>query len=67
MWLVKLTPTVRAKDAGAKESVHLIDADDVDSFFKWRGEWRWRSVEDLMQSGLIARAEIDYKPGVLGS
>lgn len=67
MWLFKITPSDQAIEMGAQENVQMVNADDVDSFFKHRGEWRWDTVERLMQQGLIVRVEIDYKPGVLGS
>lgn len=65
MWFFKITPSDKAKEMGARENVQMVNADDVDSFFKFRGEWKWSTVENLMQSGLIARVEIDYKPGVM--
>lgn len=65
MWLIKITPSDQAIEMGAQENVQLIDSDRAEDFFKWRGEWKWNSVERLMQSGLIVRVEIDYKPGVL--
>lgn len=66
MWLFKITPSDQAKEMGASDNVQMVNADDVDSFFKWRGEWKWSTVEGLMRDGLIARVDIDYKPGVLG-
>lgn len=63
--MVKITPTTQAIEMGASENVQMINSDEPGSLFKYRGEWRWATVENLMQSGLIARVDIDYKPGVL--
>lgn len=67
MWLVRLTPSDEAIEAGASESIQTIPSDDVQDFFKHpSGEWNWATVERMMDAGLIAVVEIDYIPTTQG-
>jgi hypothetical protein len=62
-WLVKITPSREAVDAGAKETITVIQSDDCEDLFKWKYEWKWETVLKLMEQGLIRRVDIDYVPG----
>lgn len=62
-WYVQITPSQMAIEAGAKPAITVIESDDCEDFFKWRYEWTWATVEKLLDSGVISRVDIDYKPG----
>lgn len=61
MWLVLLTPSAKARDAGAKEVILTSQGNESKYLFRER-EIHWSAINKMMDEGLIDKVTIDYKP-----
>lgn len=63
MWLIRLTPSAEAISRGALTTIQTIPSDDAEDLLKHpSGNWKWDTIDRLLDEGLLTRVEVDFVP-----